>query len=166
MLSRRFEQCLATLAMLLLEGSSPTGLLAIIINLARNNKSMSVIFFFFWYLKFDLDFKNYVTNWEKPFPFCDSCIWIGTVKLSLLRKGYLSMALNVLTSSQKIWHIKKREFFQLNYCLGSYQGIWQRLCDADYKSASAHSPCCLSKGPLNRDFLDIYLSTFSESVIL
>ena len=26
-------------------------------------------------------------------------------------------------------------------------------------------PCCLSKGPLKRDFLDIYLTTYSDSII-
>ena len=33
-------------------------------------------------------------------------------------------------------------------------------------SAWARLPCCLSKGPVKRDFLGIYLTTFSESVIL
>ena len=37
--------------------------------------------------------------------------------------------------------------------------------DADLKSASARLQCCLSKGPLKDDFLDIYVTTFSESVI-
>ena len=37
--------------------------------------------------------------------------------------------------------------------------------DADFKSSWARLPCCLSKDLLKRDFLDIYLTTFSESVI-
>ena len=37
--------------------------------------------------------------------------------------------------------------------------------DADFKSACAQLPFCLLKGPLKQDFLDIYLTTFSESEI-
>ena len=38
-------------------------------------------------------------------------------------------------------------------------------CDADGNSVWARFPCCLAKGPLKQDFLDIYLTMFSESVI-
>ena len=38
-------------------------------------------------------------------------------------------------------------------------------CDAVFMSSWARLPCCLSKDPLKRDFLDIYLTTFSETVI-
>ena len=72
--------------------------------------------------KFHLDFKNAVKNSEKVFCFRDNCIWIGIVKLSLLRTGYFSSAANVLTSSTKILHVNKREFFQLHR-LGSDQWI-------------------------------------------
>ena len=37
--------------------------------------------------------------------------------------------------------------------------------DADFNSALVRVPCCLSSGSLKRGFLDIYLTTFSESVI-
>ena len=70
----------------------------------------------------------------------------------------------MLTSSPNIWHVNKRDFFQLN-SLSSDQSIWQRWCDADFNSVWARLPYCLSKHPLKRDFLDIYLTTFSESVI-
>ena len=73
--------------------------------------------------KFDIDFKNRGKNWEKLFSFSDNCISIGIVKLSLLRTGYFSSAANVLTSSPKIWHVNKRDFFQLNF-LGSDRWIW------------------------------------------
>ena len=115
-------------------------------------------------LKFNLDFKNAAKNWEKVFCFWDNCIWIGIVKLSLWRTRYFSSAANVLTSSPKIWHVNKRDFFWHNF-LASDQWIWQRCCDADFNSAWAHWPYCLSKHPLKQDFLDIYLTTFSESVI-
>ena len=70
----------------------------------------------------------------------------------------------MLTSSTKIWHVNKRDFFRLNW-LGSDQRIWWRCYDADFNSVWARLPCCLSKGPLKRDYLDIYLTTLSESII-
>ena len=38
----------------------------------------------------------------------------GLVNISLLRTGYFSSAANVVTSSSKIWHVNKRDFFQRN----------------------------------------------------
>ena len=63
-----------------------------------------------------------------------------------------------------IWHVNRRDFSQLNF-LGSDQWIWQRCCDGDFNSACARLPYCLSKHLLKPDSLDIYLNTFSESVI-
>ena len=121
------------------------------------------IFFISKILKFDINLKNSARNWAKVFCFWDNCIWIGIVKLSLLRTGYFSSTA-VLTSSPKIWDIKRRDFFQINF-LVSDQWIWSRCCEAVFKSAWEPLPCCLSKGPLNWDFLDIYLTTLSECVI-
>ena len=70
----------------------------------------------------------------------------------------------MLTSSSKIWHVKNRDFFQLNW-LGSDQWRGQRCYDGDFNSDSARLPCCLSKDPLKRNFLDICLTTFLEFVI-
>ena len=69
-----------------------------------------------------------------------------------------------LTTSLKIWHVNKRDFFQLNF-LGSERLISSRCCNVDFNSAWARLPCCLTKDPLKRAVLDIYLTTFSESVI-
>ena len=91
---------------------------------------------------------------EERFFFWHNCIWIGIVKLSLLRIGNFSSAANVLTTSPKIWHVNKRPVLKLDW-LGRY----------DRYRAWARLPCCLLKGPLKRDFLDIYPTTFSESVI-
>ena len=67
---------------------------------------------FFWnHLKFKLDFKNSTQNSQKIFCFWDNCIWISIVKLSLLGTGYFSSAGSVLTSSIKICHVNKRDFF-------------------------------------------------------
>ena len=65
--------------------------------------------------KFNLDFKNAAQNWEKMFCFWGNCIRIDIVKVSLLRTGYLKSASNVLTSSPKIWHVNKRDFFRHNW---------------------------------------------------
>ena len=167
-LLRRFQQCLATLAMLLLEGSSPTGLLAIhlttlsesiisrILNIWRSS-------FFSKWSQFNLHFENTGINSEKVFCLQGNCIWLGIVKLSLLRTGYFSSAANALRSSAKVLHVNKRDFFQINWP-GSDQIIWWRCYDAHLNSALARLLCCLSKGLLQPGFLDIYLTTFSEAI--
>ena len=115
-------------------------------------------------LKLNIGFKKGAKNWARVFCFSDNCIWTGIVKLSLWRTRYFSSAANVLTSSPKIWHVNKRDFFEHNFLAG-VQWIWSECCDADFNSVCAGLPCCLSKGRLKRYFLDIYLTTFSESVI-
>ena len=114
--------------------------------------------------KFNLDFKNVPENSEKVFCLWDNCIWIGIVKLSLWRTRNFLYAANVVTSSPKICHVNKRDSFQLNF-LGSDRWIWSRCCDADFSSSCERLPCCLSNCPIKREFLDIYLITFSQSVI-
>ena len=91
----------------------------------RKYKSCECHLFFSKSSKFNLDFKKAAKNWEEAFCFSMNCIWIGVVKLSLLRTGYFSSAANVLTSSTKILHVNKREFFQLHW-LGSDQWIRSR----------------------------------------
>ena len=119
-LSYRFQQGLWTFIMLLFDGSSETGLFRHLSDYVfgvrnfRKTKSMTVIFFF-KYLKFIADLNNSAGNWAKDFFFWDYCVWIGIVKLSLLRRGFFSLAANVVRSSQKIWHVRKRDFFQLNW---------------------------------------------------
>ena len=112
---------------------------------------------------FNIDFETAAKNIEKVFCFWDNCIWIVLIKLSLFRTRYFTSIANVLTSSPNIFHVNKRKLFQLNW-FGRGQQIWQSVCDADFNSASEPLPCSLSNGPLKRDFLDIYLTTFSESL--
>ena len=69
----------------------------------------------------------------------------------------------MLKRSTKILRVNKRDFLQL-YRLGSDQSIRSRCYDADFNSAWVCLPCCLSKGPLKKHFLDIYLTMFSEFV--
>ena len=64
-----------------------------------------------------------------------------------------------LANSPKILYITQREFLNLN-CLHRDQYIWQRWSCFDFNSVSAPLPCYLSKGPLKRDFLNIYKITF------
>ena len=65
-------------------------------------QNLSLSSFFSKWLKFNLNFRNAVKNWERIFSFCDNCIWICIVKLSLFRTGYFSSAAKVLTSCPKI----------------------------------------------------------------
>ena len=85
-------------------------------------------------LKFNLKFKKAAENSEKVFSFWDNCIWIGIVKLSQLRTPYFLSAASVLTSSREILHVKKEDFFQLNF-LGSDKWKLERFCYADFNSA-------------------------------
>ena len=64
--------------------------------------------------KFNVDHRNVDKNLEKVFCFWENSIWIGCVKLSLLRREYLSWAVNVLTNSLKTLHSTKTDFFQFN----------------------------------------------------
>ena len=45
----------------------------------------------------------------------DNCIWIGMIKLSFIRTGYLSASSNVLNSSPKILNANRRDFFRVNW---------------------------------------------------
>ena len=65
--------------------------------------------------KYNVDYRNAEKNSEKVFCFWDNSIWIGCVKLSLLRGEYLSSAVNVLKNSFKILNSSKIDLFQLNY---------------------------------------------------
>ena len=79
-----------------------------------NTSAMGVIFF--WKSsKFNVDFRNEEKNWEKVFSLLDNSIWMACVELPLLRREYLSSAVNVLTNSFKMVHSTNIDFFQLNY---------------------------------------------------
>ena len=47
--------------------------------------------------------------------FNDNGVRIGCVNLSLLRREYLSSAVNVLTNTYKALHLTKTDFFRVNY---------------------------------------------------
>ena len=71
--------------------------------------------FFLKYQKFNLDLNNGAKNSEKVFCFWYNCIWIGIIKLPLLRTGYFSLAGNVSTSSPIVLHGNKTDFFEQDW---------------------------------------------------
>ena len=73
------------------------------------------VIFFFKVFKIWSSFEECRKKWEEDFCYFDNCIWIGCVKLSLLRREYLSSVVNVWKHSPKIFHITKRHFFELNF---------------------------------------------------
>ena len=77
----------------------------------------------------------------------------------LLRTEYFWLAVNVLKNSPEILPITKEEFFEIN-CLHSDEKIRWKGCHWDFSTFWSSLPCCLSKSPLKRDFLDIYVTTF------
>ena len=52
---------------------------------------------------------------KKPCVFEIMASRIGCVNLSLLRREYLSSAVNVLTNTYKALNLSKKDFFQVNY---------------------------------------------------
>ena len=102
--------------MLFVEGSSETLLFRHSFDYVfgvRNfeiTKSVRVIFFLEMFEN-STRFQKCSKKLRKKF-FClwDNCIWIGIVNLSLLRRGYFSLAGNVLTSRRKIWNVNSRDF--------------------------------------------------------
>ena len=89
----------------------------------RNFGSTSAMRVFFFWKTFQILYRFQKcdnTNSDKVSCFWDNSIWIGFVKLSLLRREYLSRAVNALTNTFKTLHIIKRDFFQPN-CLHSDQ---------------------------------------------
>ena len=115
---------------------------------------------FFWKCsRFNVYLKNLQSNWKTSLSFWDNCIWVCCVKVHLLRREYLSSAVNVLANNVKIFHVTKRNLFQLNY-LHSDQWIWQSCFRGDWISVSARLPCYFLRRALKRDFQDIYVTTF------
>ena len=53
-------------------------------------------------------------NSENVFIFWDTCIWIGCVKFSLLRREYLPSLLSVLGNSLEILHVTNTDFLPVN----------------------------------------------------
>ena len=124
-----------------------------------NTLAVKVIFFVWNRSKFNIDLKTAEKNGEIIFCFWDNYIWNGCVKLSLLRREYLSLAVNVLTNSLKILLITKSDF--VNSISFAVSNKYRKCCRrADLDNVWARLRCCLSKGTEKRHFLHIYLTTF------
>ena len=125
----RFEQHYGPFTMSIVEESSEIALFRHLSNHVfavrkfGNTKSMRIIVFFQNFQELIIFLKKQKKIEKKFFCFWDNCIWIGIFNLSLLGKGYISSASNVLTSSPETSHANKRDFFQLK-CLETYQWVW------------------------------------------
>ena len=79
------------------------------------NTSAMRVFLFLKRSKLNVAFRNAEENSENVFSFWDTSIWIGYVKLSLLRRECSSSAVNRLTNRLRTSYSIKRDFFQPNY---------------------------------------------------
>ena len=112
---------LRPVTMLLFEGSSKTG----VFRHLSNNVFRSLYLPKYMSYEDHLWFENvqniiYMSKIQKKierkvFPLRDNCIWVGCLKLSLLRREYLWPALNPLKNSPEILSIIKRDLFELNF---------------------------------------------------
>ena len=66
-------------------------------------------------LKFDIDSRNGIKNWEKNFYFLDNCIWIRSGKSSQSCTRYFSSAVIVLKNTPKISAKTRGDKFQINF---------------------------------------------------
>ena len=127
-LSCTFQQCLGPLACSLSKGVLKCGFLHLYLTTSfgvhnfRNAQGMRVIFVF-QKLKIWSRCQKWSKKFKKYFYFLRNCIWIGWYKFSVLRREYLSSAVNVLTNSLKNSDITKRDIFQL-FFVQSHPKIW------------------------------------------
>ena len=104
-------------------------------------------------MKFDVDSRNETKRFFKVFSFKDNCFLIGDNKFSQSRKGYLSLAVNVLRNIRMVQHIIKGDIFTARF----YQSdgkIWWKCSDADFTRASDSLTCWLSNNVLKHCFLE------------
>ena len=114
--------------------------------------------FFIKCSKFKLDFKNAEKDSEKNFCFRDTCIWIGCVKLPLLKREYFWLPLSVLGKCLEILHITNRDLASQLPSKWSINMV--KVLSFKFQQISARFPCCFPKDPLKRDFLDIDVTMF------
>ena len=80
----------------------------------KNTSAMSIILFLEM-LKIESIFRKCEKKWDIIFCFWDICLWKFCKKLPLLRREYLSSAVNGLRKCPKISHITQRDSFDLDY---------------------------------------------------
>ena len=129
MLPSRLQKCMVPFTILVLEGSTETGLFKHLSNHFFQCPSFRKYIGYEGHLYFgkcsifNAYFRDSEKSWEKEFCFWENSIWIGCVKLSLLRREYLSSTINVFTSCFKIFHCTKRDICQFKF-YQSDQEIW------------------------------------------
>ena len=113
----------------------------------ENTSEMRIIFCWkYWSL--NPDFKDPETNSENLFCFWDNCIWIGCLKLSLLRREYLSSAANMVTNIPP-------SQLPSQWSINVAKGVRLR-----FQQCLVPLPCSFSKCALKREFWDIYFTTY------
>ena len=116
-----FQECLRRFTMLLLEGSTETELFRDLSSHVFRSPSVQKYISFVGHAFFEIVenwmyiLKTRKNNWQKVFCLWDNCIWRCCNKLCLLRREYLSSAVNVLTNSPNSFHITKRDFYNWIY---------------------------------------------------
>ena len=109
--------------------------------------------------KFNIDLKTAETSWEIGFCFWDICIWIGCRKLSVLRREHLPSAVNVLTNNLQNLHIYRD--ISSNSVALTVINKYDKCDVVDFSTVFWSSlACCLSKGLVKEDFLEICLTAF------
>ena len=102
------------------EGSSENGLFRHLFNHVFRNLSFRKYISYegrlFWKI-FEIWFS--FQKWKNKltinfFSFWDNCIWVCSLKLCLLRREYVSLAVNMVTNILKTLHVTKRDLLQLN----------------------------------------------------
>ena len=122
----RFQRCFGPFTMLLVEESFKMGLFRHLSNHIFRSPYFEKYISYGDHL-FVQNIQNliYISKtlkkiWQISLCVIDNCIWISSVKWSLLRGECLSSVVNVLIGSPKNFYITKRNFFQLNIVFSNY----------------------------------------------
>ena len=76
----------------------------------RNTSAMRAFFFWKTFKVWSRLQKCKNKNWHQFSCFWDNCLWIGCVKVFVLRKEYFPRVVNALANTFQILHISKRDF--------------------------------------------------------
>ena len=120
-LSFSFEQSFGPFTMLLVEGSSETGLFRHLSNLVFQSLYVSSEIRQLWWSSFFLEmfkieckFIKFKKNLRNFLRFWDNCVWKCYYKKSLLRREYLLSAVDGLSNSRETFNITLWDYLNLN----------------------------------------------------
>ena len=120
-LSFSFEQSFGPFTMLLVEGSSETGLFRHLSNLVFQSLYVSSEIPQLWWSSFFLEmfkieckFIKFKKNLRNFLRFWDNCVWKCYYKKSLLRREYLLSAVDGLSNSRETFNITLWDYLNLN----------------------------------------------------